>query len=71
MVDVVKQLTTSVAATLVLGTAACVLLGALAGQRRRVVELEKEVERQEALRDGEHAGRVTAEKVWQARSRLG
>lgn len=52
-------------APIVLGcTAACVLLCVVAaGQRRRLAKLEKEVRRQEALRNGEHAGRVKAEKV--------
>lgn len=46
---------------------ACVVVGyavvAAARQRRRQDELEKEVHRQVALRNGEHAGRVKAEKV--------
>jgi len=46
---------------------ACAVIGyavtAAAGQRRRRAELENEVQRQVALRNGEHAGRVKAEKV--------
>lgn len=63
MVDAAKHPTA--ATTIALGCAAvCVLLCAVAnGQRKRVAELEKEVERQGALRNGEHAGRVKAEKV--------
>lgn len=32
-------------------------------QRRRLMQLEKEVDRQEILRGGEHVGRIKAEKV--------
>lgn len=46
---------------------ACVVVAyavvAAGRQRRRRDELEKEVNRQVALRNGEHAGRVKAEKV--------
>lgn len=46
---------------------ACVVVAyavaAAARQRRRQGELEKEIHRQVALRNGEHAGRVKAEKV--------
>lgn len=38
-------------------------VAAAARQRHRRDELEKEVHRQVALRNGEHAGRVKAEKV--------
>lgn len=66
MVDAAKHPTA--ATTIAWGcAAACVLLCAVAnGQRRRLAELEKEVERQGMLRNGEHAGRVKAEKVRQA-----
>lgn len=40
-----------------------VAVAAAARQRRRRDELEKEVHRQVALRNGEHTGRVKAEKV--------
>lgn len=46
---------------------ACVVVvyavAAAARHRRRRDELEKEIHRQVALRNGEHAGRVKAEKV--------
>ncbi|CAM9671189.1 unnamed protein product, partial [Scytosiphon promiscuus] len=75
MVDVGKH---SAAAAAILGgcASACVLLcwAAAAGsvQRRRLAEMEKEVQRQVALRNGEHAGRVKAEKELRAffRSRM-
>lgn len=43
--------------------AAAVAAATVAGQRRRLAEMEKEVQRQVALRNGEHVGRVKAEKV--------
>lgn len=48
-------------------TTACIVLCGLSArqQRRRLVKLEEEVKRQVALRNGEHAGRVKAEKVRQ------
>lgn len=42
---------------------AVIAAAVVAGQRRRISTLEKEVKRQEALRDSEHSGRVNAEKV--------
>lgn len=59
---------TAPAATLVGGCAiACVLVcsavAADAGRRRRLAELEKEIQRQVELRNAEHAGRMKAEKV--------
>ena len=47
------------AAFVVIGYAAV----AAAGHHRRQNELEDEIQRQVALRNGEHAGRVKAEKV--------
>lgn len=45
-------------------TAVLVVVSVIAvSQRRRLMELEKEVDRQEFLRSGEHAGRIKAEKV--------
>lgn len=45
-------------------TGACLLLCVVVSdQRRRLMMLEREVKRQEALRNAEHSGRVNAEKV--------
>ena len=65
MIDGAAKATT-MAHSIVWGCAATALVVVTimtARQRRRMFELEKEVERQEALRNGEHAGRVKAEKV--------
>lgn len=63
MLDAAKQTTNGAAIVLGCTTACVVLCAVVAGQRRRLAELEKEVARQGALRSGEHAGRVKAEKV--------
>lgn len=50
---------------IVLGCAAVLVVVSViaVSQRRRLMELEKEVDRQEFLRSGEHVGRIKAEKV--------
>ncbi|CAM9093928.1 unnamed protein product [Ectocarpus sp. 6 AP-2014] len=71
MVDGGRHSTAPAATTLVGGCAiACVLVccavSAGAGRRRRLVELEKEIQRQVELRNAEHAGRMKAEKELRA-----
>lgn len=66
MIDGGKR-STAVAAILAGCASACAVLYCVVansrGQRRRLAEMEKEIRRQVALRNAEHAGRVKAEKV--------
>lgn len=70
MVNGERHATAAAAAAIVVfggWATACAVIGyalaAAADQRRRRAELESEVQRQVTLRNGEHAGRVKAEKV--------